>query len=297
MVEGISLAGMTETPIVVVVGQRPAPATGLPTRTEQADLEFVLHSGHGEFPRALFAPAGPEDCFWITRKALELADKYQSPVFIFSDQYLADSYRAVEPFKLEGLSQVQPWKNQNPISTPYQRYQFTDSGVSPRLLPGLSKNLVVADSDEHTEAGHITEDLSLRNRMVEKRNKKMEGLKAEVIPPEFSGEDQADLLLVCWGTNKGAVLEAAADIRESGRRVGVLHFSQVWPLVPDQFLPRLQQAKEAICVEGNAFGQFARLIRRETGFEFKKQIHRYDGLTVTPEFIHGELKRQEVSHG
>ena len=190
MVEAVSLAGMTETPVVVVVGQRPAPATGLPTRTEQADLEFVLHAGHGEFPRALFAPAGPEDCFWITRKALELADKYQSPIFIFSDQYLADSYRAVEPFKLEGLSQVQPWKNSAPLSMPYQRYQFTDSGVSPRLLPGLSRNLVVADSDEHTEAGHITEDLSLRKRMVEKRNKKMEGLKAEVIPPEFQRRER-----------------------------------------------------------------------------------------------------------
>jgi 2-oxoglutarate ferredoxin oxidoreductase subunit alpha len=299
MVEAISLAGMTETPIVVVVGQRPAPATGLPTRTEQADLEFVLHAGHGEFPRAVFAPGTVLECFELTRKALNLADKYQSPVFILSDQFLADSYRGVEPFKLDNLPLVQPWKNGKPISMPYKRYQFTDTGVSPRLLPGMSHatGVVMADSDEHYEDSHITEDLSIRQKMVEKRLKKYDGIRSEIIAPEFSGDNQTDLLLVCWGSSKGAVMEAASDLRSKDhRRVGVLHFSQVWPLAPQQFLHRLQGAKKAVCVEGNAFGQFARLIRRETGFEFREQIHRYDGLTITPEYILRELKRLEASN-
>ena len=292
MVESVSLAAMTENPIVIVVGQRPAPATGLPTRTEQADLEFILHSGHGEFPRAVFAPGTIEECFHLTRKSLELAEKYQGPVFILSDQFTADSYRAVKPFDLDSLSFIHPGKDVSPESLPYKRYQFTDTGVSPRLLPGMSEHLVVADSDEHDEQGHLTEDLSLRKKMVEKRLKKMDGLVSEVIAPEFSGDEDPELLMVCWGSSKGSVLETAADLRASGEKVGVLHFSQLWPLKPDQFLEKLKKAKTAVMVEGNAFGQMSRLIRRETGFEFKKQVHRYDGLPITPEFIHRSLKEE-----
>jgi len=294
MVESVSLAAMTETPIVIVVGQRPAPATGLPTRTEQADLEFILHSGHGEFPRAVFAPGTIEECFHLTRKSLELAQKYQSPVFILSDQFTADSERAVKPFDLDSLSFVQPGKDASPASLPYKRYQFTGSGVSLRLLPGMSEHLVIADSDEHDEQGHLTEDLSIRKKMVEKRLKKMDGLVSEVIAPEFSGDKDPELLLVCWGSSKGSVLEAAADLRASGEKVCVLHFSQLWPLKPAQFLEYLEKAKTAVMIEGNALGQMSRLIRRETGFEFAKQVHRYDGLAITPEFIHRSLKEAGV---
>jgi len=288
MVEGVSLAAMTETPIVIAVAQRPAPATGLPTRTEQGDLEFVLHAGHGEFPRAIFAPGTVEECFHLTRRALEQAERYQSPMFLLTDQFLADSYRAIEPFDVENAAQVRAGEG-TAQATPYRRYAITKSGISPRLLPGATENLVVADSDEHTEDGHITEDLSVRKQMVEKRLRKGAGIRAEAIPPEWEGETNPNLLLVSWGSGKGAVKEAAARMRAQGEKVAVLHFSQVWPLVPERFIGCLESAARAVCVEGNAFGQFARLIRRETGFPIEGKVLRYDGLPLTPKYILREL--------
>ncbi len=290
MVEGVSLAAMTETPVVVVVAQRPGPATGLPTRTEQGDLELVLHSGHGEFPRAIFAPGTVEECFHLTRKAFELAERYQGPMFLLTDQFLADSYRAAVPFDIETLPSVSVG-TESAGSSQYTRYAITESGISPRLLPGMTENLVVADSDEHTEAGHITENLFVRKQMVEKRLRKGKGIRAEVTPPYMVGEKKPDLLLISWGSSKGAVNEAASHIRSEGEKVATLHFSQVWPLVPEQFIGYLESARKVVIVEGNAFGQMARLIRRETGFQFRNKVLRYDGLPITPEFILRELSR------
>ena len=223
MVEGVSLAAMTETPLVVVVGQRPGPATGLPTRTEQGDLEFVLHAGHGEFSRAVYAPANPQQCFELTQRALYTADRYQSPVFILTDQFLADSHRAVVPFSLDNRSPVRPWFTEDlEVATPYRRFALTEAGISPRLLPGMSKHLMVVDSDEHYEDGHITEDLGMRTRMVEKRLKKASGIHAEVIPPEWIGDDAPDLLLICWGCSPfdGGFIPIAVRRAASGRAEG-----------------------------------------------------------------------------
>jgi 2-oxoglutarate ferredoxin oxidoreductase subunit alpha len=288
MVEGISLAAMTETPLVVVVAQRPGPATGLPTRTEQADLELVFHAGHGEFPKAIFTPGTVKECFHLTRRAFELAERYQGPMFLLTDQFLADSYRAVASFDVEDLAPVHVG-NEATGPSPYLRFVITESGVSPRLLPGITKHLVVADSDEHTQDGHITEDVSVRKLMVEKRLKKGEGIRAGVIPPEIEGEEKPDRLLVSWGSSKGAVHEAASHMRSNGEKVATLHFAQVWPLVPEQFMEHLQEAKQVISIEGNATGHLARMIRRETGFEIKKKVLRYDGLPLTPESILQEL--------
>jgi 2-oxoglutarate/2-oxoacid ferredoxin oxidoreductase subunit alpha len=285
MVEGVSLAGMTETPIVIVVGQRPGPATGLPTRTEQADLEFILHAGHGEFPRAILTPGTVEQCFYLTRKAFELAEAYQSPVFLLTDQFLADCYRAVAPFPTKDLPAILPGAGPQETPEPYRRYALSGNGISTRLLPGLSQHLVIADSDEHTEDGHLTEDLSVRRQMVEKRLRKAAGLTQEVIPPEYLGGLEPELLLVAWGSTCGAVQEAVQRLSETGKAVAALLFSQVWPLIPDHFLSYLEKARQVIGVEGNALGQLARLIRRETGFHIGKNIHRYDGLPITAEYI------------
>jgi len=225
MVEGISLAGMTETPVVIVVGQRPGPATGLPTRTEQGDLDFILHAGHGEFPRAVFTPGSVEECFLLAQKAFEIAERFQGPVFILTDQFIADSYRAVLPFKLPEET-IPSGVVENHSGVPYRRYVFTESGVSPRLLPGIGEQLVVADSDEHAEDGHITEDLEIRKKMVEKRRGKLRGMLAEAIEPEFEGDDPPDLLMVSWGSARGAVREAAILKRDGGLKVATLHFSQ-----------------------------------------------------------------------
>jgi len=194
------------------------------------------------------------------------------------------------PFDVENLPPVHVG-TEAVGSSPYTRYAITESGVSPRLLPGMTEHLVVADSDEHTEEGHITEDLSVRRQMVEKRLKKGKGIRAEVIPPDRKGEEKPDLLLVSWGSSKGAVQEAASSMNSQGEKIATLHFSQVWPLVPEQFMSYLESARQVVSVEGNAFGQMARLIRRETGFQIKKKVLRYDGLPITPEFILRELKQ------
>lgn len=293
MVEGVSLAGMTETPVVIVVGQRPGPATGLPTRTEQADLEFVLHAGHGEFPRAIFAPGSVEECFYLTRKAFMLAERFQLPVFILTDQFLADSYRAVAPFDLVNLPPVRAGSEYISTVAPYRRYEPTESGVSPRLLPGASGHLVVADSDEHTADGHLTEDLVVRREMVEKRLRKMTGLKEQVLPPYSQGPMPADILLVTWGSSRGACMEAADELNARGIKTALLHFYQVWPLIPEQFLPDFEKAKRVVIVESNATGQLARVIRSISGYEIKESVLRYDGLPITPAYILHALGKGE----
>ena len=291
MTEGVSLAGMTETPVVIVVAQRPGPATGLPTRTEQGDLEFVLHAGHGEFPRAIFAPGTIAECFALMRRTFALAEASQGPVFLLTDQFLADSQQDVEPFNIRDAAApgLAPPPGASGRSLPYA---ITDSGVSPRRVPGAGPELAVADSDEHDEAGHITEDLEIRVKMVEKRLRKTKILEDHIVPPDYAGDENPDLLLVSWGSPTGAVREAAARLRAAGRTVGTLHFPQVWPLAPEQFLARLRSAGRVVCVEGNATGQFARLIRRETGFEVQRVLSRYDGLPFTPEYILGGLEHE-----
>ena len=290
MVETVSLTAVSETPVVIVIGQRPGPATGLATRTEQGELGFVLHAGHGEFPRAIFTPGTIEECFHLTRRALELAEKFQSPMFVLTDHFLADSYRDIEPIEVEKLSVVRPGADSHSIETPYLRYRITESGVSPRLLPGQSRYLVVADSHEHTENGHMTENLSIRPKMVDKRLRKGKGIRSDVIPPEYQGSEKPDLLFVSWGSSKGSVEEAASLISSQQVKTATLHFSQVWPMVPEQFMHHLEKAKQVIGVESNATGQLAQLIRRETGFLIEKNISRYDGLAITPQYILKHLK-------
>jgi 2-oxoglutarate ferredoxin oxidoreductase subunit alpha len=290
MCEGISLAGMTETPLVVALAMRPGPATGLPTRTEQGDLELVLHAGHGEFPRAIYAPGSVESCFHLAARAMSQAEKHQSPIFVLTDQFLADSYRAVEPFDLSAVEAVRPGLERVEDEAGYQRYALTDSGVSPRALPGLSKALVVADSDEHTEDGHLTEDLAVRVAMQDKRLRKLGGLMEDRLSPSFSGPEDPELLLVGWGSTRGSLEEAAQELAAAGRRVAVCHFSQVWPLNGQDFLERFARAGQVVMVEGNATGQLAGLIRRETGFDIARLVLRYDGLPITPEYIRRQLE-------
>ncbi|MFH0960455.1 MAG: 2-oxoacid:acceptor oxidoreductase subunit alpha [Pseudomonadota bacterium] len=294
MAETVSLTGMTETPVVIVVAQRPGPSTGLPTRTEQGDLEFVLHSGHGEFPRAIFAPGDVEQCFHLAIRAFQIAQKYNIPVFLLTDQYLADSYRSVGYFDLDQLAPLTPCLNSSIPANRHLSYLLTESGVSPRIFPGMSSQcvrasssseLVIADSDEHTQDGHLTEDLSVRISMVEKRLRKLDGVKSEVVGPEFIGEPGPETLFVTWGSSRGSVMEAADILVGKGRSVATLNFLQVWPLIPENFFPILAAAKNVVAVEGNATAQFARLIRRETGFHITKTITRFDGLPITPEYI------------
>ncbi|MEJ2718175.1 MAG: 2-oxoacid:acceptor oxidoreductase subunit alpha [Deltaproteobacteria bacterium] len=302
MNEAVSLAAAAEIPVVIVVAQRAGPATGLPTRTAQGDLEFVLHSGHGEFPRALLTPGTVEECFHLTRKAFEMAQAYHGPVFLLTDQFLADSYHDVPRFGLDDVPTVRTCAESEgepgESGEAFLSYKVTENGVSPRLLPGLtsrcsagysSEQLVVGDSHEHSEDGQITEDLSVRKVMVEKRLRKTEVLKERIVPPQRGGDDNAEVLLVCWGSTKGAVAEAASVLSGNGRSAAWMHFPQVWPMNPAKIRKQLEAAKNVVCVEENATGQFARLLRRETGFHIEDRVLRYDGLPVTPECIVREL--------
>lgn len=280
MVEGLSLAGMTETPVVIFVGQRPAPATGLPTRTEQSDLLYVLHTAHGEFPRLVFAPGSPEQAFYLTNKAFDLAEKYQVPAIILGDQYLVDSEWSLAGLDTERLM----YRNYRLRAAElagmkdYRRHAFTGDGVSPLAEPGASEHLVVTDSDEHDEEGHIIEDAATRVKMVEKRLlKKLPRIREEMAPPEIYGDPEAETLLVGWGSNYGIMREAVDELAKD-QSISMMHFSEIHPLPEASgFLPRLQGARQAICIENNATAQFARYLRAETGFEFTRHILRYDG--------------------
>jgi 2-oxoglutarate ferredoxin oxidoreductase subunit alpha len=291
MTEGLSLSGISETPVVIVIAQRPGPGTGLATRTEQGDLWHALHSGHGEFPRVIYAPGNVEECFFLTRKAVEMTETYQVPAIILTDQYIAESFQDMDQIDIETLPFIKPGADASEISVPYNRYWITKNGISPRLLPGLSKQLVIGDSHEHTELGHMTEDLTLRPRMVDKRLKKGDMLKDEAVLPEYKGSKKPEILFVCWGSVKGAVEESAEMLKSDGKKAATLHFSQVWPLYPDNFLKYLENVDRVIAVEGNATGQFAQLIRRESGFLIENRISRYDGLPITPDFIMGRTNR------
>jgi 2-oxoglutarate ferredoxin oxidoreductase subunit alpha len=281
MVEGVSLAGMTETPLVIVLAQRPGPATGLPTRTAQGELLFAINAGHGEFPKLVLAPSSPYDAFHTIVKAFNLADKYQIPVIVLTDHFLADSQFSITDF---GLGTVAPdfhFADPDEIRE-YKRYQLTEHGISPRLYPGQSVYLVGADSDEHDERGHITEDLGETVKaMVEKRLAKLNGLKQEISPPEETYVNESDTVLVGWGSSRGALLEGLYLLRKEGKKAGMIHFTELWPL-PEFTFP---EGKTYITVENNATGQLARLLRSEYGISFQGTINRYDGLPLTGEYI------------
>ncbi len=294
MTEGLSLAGMTETPIVIAEVQRPGPATGLPTRTEQGDLFFVLYGGHGEFPRVVFTPGTPEQALHLTNKAFHLAEKYQIPVIVQSDQYLADTEWTYEKLDADSLryEDFRLRKKDLKAVEAYQRYTYTDNGISPMAVPGESKFTVVVDSDEHDEQGHIIEDAETRINMVDKRLiKKMDLIRAEIEPPSYYGSDVPETVLVCYGSTFGVVREAVQKLADK-HSIGMLHFSEIYPFPAVEtfdYPALLQQAKLSICIENNATGQFAKHLKSETGFSMTSKINKYDGRPFTIDSLLGEV--------
>lgn len=281
MVEAWGLAGITETPLVVVDVQRPGPATGLPTRTEQGDLKFVISASQGEFPRLVIAFKHHADAFYQTIRALDLAEKYQIPVMLLSDQYLGDATATVEPFDIDGIEMASPAPDKD-YDGEYLRYKLTESGVSPRLIPGKSENLVAVDSDEHDERGFITESSEVRVAMVDKRMRKLTGLIDELEEPECIGSPDFDTLLVGFGSTYGAIREAVGLLneQEKGRYVALV-FGDVYPLPRQEITEKAARAKRIIDVEQNATGQLAQLILQETGIECTDKILKYDGRQIT----------------
>jgi 2-oxoglutarate ferredoxin oxidoreductase subunit alpha len=294
MVEGIGLAGITETPIVIIDAQRPGPAVGLPTRTEQGDLQFVLHAHHGDFPRAVLAPATIEDAFWVTVRAFNWAEKYQLPVIILTDHHLASSYATVDSLDLSQLTidrgTLFSEKKGDPLE--YMRHKVTKSGISPRAFPGLGKALVVTDCDEHDEEGHLTEDAGERTAQVQKRLRKLIPLEKEISTPNKYGAKKAETTLISWGSTYGAVYEAVNILHKEGASINMLHLNELCPFPAKAVADAVSKARNSYAIENNATGQLAHLIRTETGYDVGGRILKYDGRPFTPGYIAQAVKKE-----
>lgn len=296
MAEALGLAGMTETPAVIFLGQRPGPATGLPTMTEQGDLLFALHASQGEFPRCILAPKTPDDAFYLTLKAFDLADKYQIPVFIMSDQYLADAQFTCDRFDTSKITIDRHLLSDDELGTMdiYKRYSITPNGISPRALPGQSKHLVVADSDEHNEDGHIEQTADNRILMMEKRMRKLNGLTKEMEGPEVYGPLEADVTLIGWGSSYGPLAEAVELLNEEGQNLNLVQFTHIFPMNREKIRNILLKRGTTVCAESNATGQFAKLLKTEADISVDMNLLRYDGMPFTPGYIIRALQEKKV---
>ncbi len=303
MVEALGLAGMAEVPVVVVLAQRPGPSTGMPTRTGQGDLLFSLHASQGEFPRIVLAPGSQEECYEVGVRAFNLAERYQCPVIVLTDGFLANSFKTSPEasFDITGVAIDRgEWLSADEVKSlqgPYARYKLTASGISPRALPGLPGAVQMACSDEHTELGHF-EDEDADNRIAQqsKRMRKLEAARAEMRPPERYGPEEAEMTLVGWGSSKGALYEAVDRLVAEGVSANALHFVDIYPF-PQAAAQAIERVRYLVVVEGNYTGQFARLLRAETGRKADEVITRDDGRPITPGYILSRLERVAVHAG
>lgn len=295
MVEALGLSGMAEIPLVVIDVQRPGPVTGLPTRTEQSDLKFVISASQGEFPRMVIALRNPSDAFYQTMRAFNLAEKYQIPVILLSDQYLGDATSTVAPFDSKKIQMVEP-ESEYSGKGEYLRYRYTENGISPRLIPGKTEHLVAIDSDEHDERGWITESAEVRTRMMDKRMKKLESLKQELQEPEFIGDDNFETLLIGWGSTWGPMEEAVHHLLNADKvgRYAALVFGDVYPMPQRLLKEKAAKARRIINVEQNATGQLAGLIREEPGIVWESSILKYDGRQISGEEIAERIRKGET---
>ena len=279
MTEGLSLAGMIETPLVIHLAQRPGPATGLPTRTEQGDLNLALHAGHGDFPRIILAPGNIEQAFVLARQAFNLADAYQVPVILLTDQHFVDSISTIPELAAGDLVQIENRIVES--ADDYKRYLLTADGLSPRGIPGFGSGNVCVDSDEHDEHGRITEDLDgMRVAMADKRMRKSALLRQAALEPELFGSADYRILLVAWGSTVNAVRETLSMLDNQG--LALLCCPQLYPL-PASVAGYLQRAEEVIAIEGNQTGQFADLLQKETGVAIRNRILKYNGMPFSVE--------------
>ena len=287
MAEGLGWASHTEAPgPVIILYQRAGPSTGLPTRTEQGDLQFVLHAAHGDIPRMAIAPGDGAECFYDTFDAFNYADRFQMPVVVLADKFLGSTYRTIPMLDSKNLKidRGQIVKESDlpnePNSELYKRYAFTPTGISPRSVPGMAGGIFHTTGDEHDEFGHITENSENRIKMMQKRMKKLE-LANELIPDEkklnFFGPSKADVTMVGWGSTKGAILDAMQDLEADGIRCNFLQVRYLSPFPTNGVTKYLSEAKRKVLVEGNYSGQLGALIREHTGVTMDYRVLKYNG--------------------
>ena len=289
MVEHLSLAGMCEVPLVIVEVQRGGPGTGMPTRTEQADLLFAVNPAHGDFPLILTAVKDPVDAFYRTAKAFNLADQYQCPVIVMSDLHLSNALQSVPLSALDQGAVIAAidrgatltHDDLETLPQPYERFAITLDGVSPRAIPGHANAIVHAMSDEHDAIGAISEDPENRRAMVEKRARKLALAQAEMAPPEVYGAPDAAVSLVAWGGTYGTLREV---VDRSAGAVQLIHYTDLvpFPIGGDQ---PLRAARHLVAVEQNATAQLATYLRAQTGIEISQRILKYDGRPMTPDWV------------
>lgn len=291
MVESISFAGVAEIPVVIFLAQRPGPATGMPTWTEQGDLLFAVHAGHGEFPKIVLSAGDVGEMLEMAVKAFDLADIYQLPVIVMSEMLLSESHTSLSKSFVENLIKNYSVKRGKTVTEvpegKYLRYKITEDGISPRLIPGAKGSFYQANSYEHIEDGHTTEEALPRIQQVEKRARKWQTyLSKDFQAPQVYGDlDKAETVLVSWGANKGAILKAQELLKQKTKEVAYLHFTHLYPLGKELLKPFFREGKHYVLVENNSEGQFGQLLRMQTGIELKERLLRYDGRQITPEQI------------
>ncbi len=296
MVEALGLAAMTETPVVIVNAMRGGPSTGLPTRTEQSDLQFALYASHGEFPRMVLAPGTIEQCFEAGFRAFNLAEKYQTPVIILTDLLQAFLTRTIDKdaFDIASMKidrgELVPWDSINGQGADYQRHRPTESGISPRILPGSEQAVYITTGDEHNSYGFITEDPDVREEQMDKRMRKLEGAKRDVVQPAWYGPASAEITLVGWGSTYGALREATDLLNAEGISANFLQFVDMFPLDEDLVTAELGKIRTMVVVEQNYTGQLAQLLRIYSGRKPDVLLLKYDGRACTARWVIEHVK-------
>jgi len=293
MSEGLGLSAQAEIPIVVIDCQRAGPSTGVPTKTEQGDLWQMLGAAFGDYPRVIAAPLDIGDCFTLIPEIFNIADRFQCPGIVLCDLLLAEGRLSVDPSEIDFYPAIDRGEliasNGSGEHGPYQRYKITESGVSPRAIPGLPGYTHVVSSDEHDEDGVLISDeytnALKRRAMMEKRMRKVDGIAASVPPPQLRGPADADVTLIGWGSTYGVIDEACELLRDAGISANHLPIRWLVPLHGEAILDLLASAKHTIIVENNFSGQFARYLRSETSFVPNGHIRKYDGEPFFPSHI------------
>lgn len=296
MTEALGSAGMMEIPVLVVDTQRAGPSTGLPTKTEQGDLWQVLGASQGDYPRLIVAPRDPLDAFNTVPEMFNLLDKLQCPGILLSDELLSDETSTVDPESINFHPQIHRGEL---ITEPsklngYLRYKITETGISPRAVPGLEGYEHVVATDEHQEDGVLISDEftnpAKRKAMLEKRQRKMDGIVDRIAPPELEGPEEADVTLLGWGSTHGVIKEAREQLEEDGITANHLHIKWMVPLHGKAITGILSRSKKTIIVENNYSGLFHRYMRSETGLDVTGHIRKYDGEPFMPHHVTDGVK-------
>jgi len=295
MVEGLSWAGNSEVPVVVTYYQRGAPATGLPTRHGQADLRFVMHAGHGEWPRIILASGDIKECFYDAAKVFNLAEKYQMPVIHLLDKAMANcsqTYPVFDYGKFK-IDRGQIVSEKDLEGKEYHRFQFTDTGISPRAMLGTKNAVHYYTGDEHNEMGHISEEPLNRRLMMEKRMKKLDLVEKETLTEDklaFYGDHNSENMVVSWGSPKGAIVEAINILKEEGLSAGFLQVRMINPFPVGDVRKALEGKKRFIDIEDNYTGQLGQVIKEKTGLAPNFYVLKYTGRPMTTTEVYDALK-------